>query len=947
MPKKRILKLKAVVFDDKFEITVLDMFGGVTPCVVSNFQDSAYSCVTWQIKNPFGLSAPCALSFSNGFNLKLFRSRPDGKNTKVYRYTQRSSEYILNALAVIKKSMENYFADTLIDFEFEIINNTSVKFSSIVFATFDSDGEIFYESLDNQKDLTSYVAIGKLIRENNENVTVHSKHKIGIKNNIEDTCFDFIKFKSWLNIKEIKVCYLYNFKIDGVDKKGLCGVIDLNINAKSLGFNSLYTTNVEVTKCVSLLPYGNIEISSLFTLHGVPHKRFVNNTPEFKKSEYNNIYLHLPRIPNTYTNKKAKTFYTKNREQTIFYSQTRLSILFKNIKQSAPYFLTIGIRLNVNLVIDGIAAPNVAGATDSSISTVIESYEEEGFKIRTSFCINPVFTDVFKQIKTEVTEGDYKLKLNCGADDTSIKNNEFNIRLGQGGRTTLLSDFIVDENEDILKAYKKCMNVILFYFAGEATYNMSTNENMSLKPTKRAKVTDYVFAVGCEYETGCCDVKVQKATRGGASSKDGIVYGWHQDGGGLELKTVIMRDPDLFAYIGKFDAMCKEIRRTFSPKVSASTHIHMSIQPTNKKEVPKGKKTQHVNPSWYGSAMFRRKLIANNWLALVNKYTLALGFLDGFNQGGRRNTDYGKRIALAGNGKSKIVKFNDTRYDYLKNEDATSIIGRTGRGSLLRTDISVNATGYIHWEYRGTDSCPSAIFMGLKIEFMQAIAKEAIQFALEGVKLDIWDKSHMDKYNNLAKVKSIFDINDIVCRKEANIAIKELKKWITPSAFRGLMAWTTYVNTLKSDTGTATWFRDMEKMLITKIGTKHFITSDDLDKMFRYAKGTRSFVPKKKATIKEKKFRQIVIAEALINSASCYSGYGSRTGNSGRCDFCGTTYGLRSKCNTGLCAACIKISGGFERLKVTNAKTFAPPKNQTEKTKALIEMLVIKGIGSQ
>ena len=246
------------------------------------------------------------------------------------------------------------------------------------------------------------------------------------------------------------------------------------------------------------------------------------------------------------------------------------------------------------------------------------------------------------------------------------------------------------------------MDELVYVCGGDLVVTFAERENLELPKTKRCTPFDYTIKVGCEYETGVGCADIQTTAGCNPDSKGGIVYGYCQDGGGVELKTVVMENPNIFAYIGKFDAMCKSVRKTpgYKPKASASTHMHISINASPKIAVPKGKKQQEVNPTWYGTAMFRRTLIANNWYAMFNKYTLALSFFDAFNPTGRRPTRYGKGFRLKKNlDNTYKLQFSDKRFLSLVGKDYKALRTATGRDSLLRTNTDNSDKSNIHWEF--------------------------------------------------------------------------------------------------------------------------------------------------------------------------------------------------------------------------------------------------------
>lgn len=891
--------------------------------------------------------------------------------------------FIRNRLLVLRKSLEKYFENVDINFKFTIIDRTGeMKESRHVIAEMLSPGILQLESLEANKPVTRLTAYKEFSVENKSACLVHDKRLViillhKVSSTKVHTLLDSFKYTD-------KAC-VWIFPV--LDETGTpySGIVDLSFivkkSDKSKGEKKYFDIDVVANKLIG----GGVQKGSLSNnfYTGItiwnPDRSYSSRlgidsskptlfiTPTTKT-------IMLPSFPvglrnATFVRKKPTSNMLSPEGTCNSLSMKQIVETFKlwdqqlnRLTKSSEYNNNI-IKYKSNVIINGIEMETSNFCTSRNNTGTITitrfaSKENTRFKIKGFFNIAEEDLDVITGCQvwstSELIQAGFNVDLN--AKKTKIDENNFCINLGKQSRTTFDVEFETDNYSQVFEQFSQVWDEIVWQVGGGIEISVHEYEDLSLPPTKRCTPFDFKFSVGVEYETGIGNIQVQTTEGYHPTSKNGQVYGYCQDGGGVELKTVVMDDPNIFSYIGKFDALCKSIRSSgFRPKTSASTHIHMSINPRKKIDpIPKGKKTQEVNPTWYGTALFRRTLIGNNWFALLNKYLLALSFFDGFNPGGRRQTGYGLGFLIHEDKKTKekTVIFKDARFTRLKGKQYKEVCGALHRDSLLRNDMTNAKTkGYLHWEWRGTDACPSALFMGLKIEFMQAIAREAIQQALDGVQLDPWDETVMGQLDDIVKVESVYDIVDSVCRKKALLACKELQAWMTPYAYKGLRAWATYVNHLDESTGTVKWFEKMEKILVTKIGPKMFVTKEDLNNIFALKKTSKCYVPiipkadKEEDKEKAKNYPVVVTSDMLTTTATGY-GYGGACGPQTKaCYKCGAMTNVTvGKFKTRLCNTCYEEEAKLERWELPKAKEYTPPPNQTDATKSLINEIVTRAL---
>jgi len=495
-------------------------------------------------------------------------------------------------------------------------------------------------------------------------------------------------------------------------------------------------------------------------------------------------------------------------------------------------------------------------------------------------------------------------------------------------------------------------NELSVMFLGMIDVQINTPISMELPPTKRCTAFDYHFYAGAEFETGIPNTNV--ALTGSRDMEDGNVYGSCSDGGGVELQTVVVKNPTVFSWLGKFDSLCKGIRKNtaWGPYKGSSTHIHMSINPAPKLPVAHGEKQKEVNPTYYGDALLRRTLIGSNWWGLLMKYTQALAFFDTFNPSSRRQTGYGKHFVLRKRGDKGYLLNPDNRFDAYWGQTYNELYCSTGRDCLLRT--ATNNRGIltdIHWEWRGTDACPSALFTGRKVERLQGIARMAIQAALDGIQIPMWDEFLKKDVADMGNVSSAFDITDVLCREKGKEAAEELKPFITKEAYRGLKAWATHVEIVRDDVGTKAWFEEMEAILIQKMGVSNFLTNEELREQFQ--KSGNSFVPvnyesDKGKLLKKKKLYGRVIPEEYLTSKRGGS-YDTRTVPRVKkkemyCFKCGTSNAVITLKGLGLCPTCLREEPKKAADAKHGAEPYVPRTNITKELQATINELVTESL---
>jgi len=885
-----------------------------------------------------------------------------------------------NAFLVLRNAIDKHFANIDIDYNFTIIDNTKIRTGYSLCASYPTAGLLQLESLEANKQVINYSKLREFRKSSPSACLVHDNnmllillHKVKPKR--------VRKLLSELYKEDGALVWL--LPITEKDGESYSGIIDLTYVIKKDPDVKRSNKKYEISVIANKIMGSYIRFESLYpqwhantpVWQPTPTQDFgmTEQQPKVYLTKHEKI-LALPPFPVAIRNvtfEKAKNDCGMSLSESGVISHMTLADATKMISEwekmlevsdtSRYHFqnrVRSKIKFNSNVIIGGVevTTKEFYDNSNSSMNITLHRYhskENKKFKLLGYFNLSESAKGKIKKLKPFSVEDGFAVDLN--AKRLSITEEKFCVNLARKEPVSIDIEFTTDNYTRVIETYSSLWDEIVYKLGGGISICVTELENFELPPTKRCTPNDYVFSAGVEYETGVANVKVQH-TRDGydALSTDGVVYGTAQDGGGIELKTVVMDNPNVFAYIGNFDALCKSIRKSgFKPKVAASTHIHMSINPKEKITVPKGEKTQEVNPTWFGEGMFRRTLIGNNWFALLNKYLLALTFLDAFNPGGRRATTYGmgfKIIKSSTTGVNKLI-YTDEIYTRFKGKQYKDIAFHTGRNSLLRTAINTSdEKTNLHWEWRGTDACPSALFMGLKIEFMQAIARSAIQHAMDGTQLDIWDPVVLSELEDVANVESIFDMTDLVCRNKAKKAIEELKEWMSPYAYKGMKAWVTYVNHLREDTGTIKWFEEMEKIIVTKIGPKFFVTEKDLNTLFELNEETECYEPKNrkkhKGIYKDKieNYQRIVSEDLLVNTTGGHEAGGFfRSGNT--CFKCGG-YDARAirRFNIIICHKCAKEELKMERWKVPQAKEYTPPKNQASKTKKLINEIVTKAL---
>jgi len=975
MPKK-VLRLKATIDETDSSIELLEI-KGIAPFSVTSFcrREGIIDYIKIEVRN--GNQDGCGLSSLNvNYTpvIQVFNGKDKGvRSQKIpistspgFGTREPKIKLFLVKLYAIRRALENKFIHTNVEFSFEITSNLEGRAKKIHLTSYyQSAGILVFETLENSAPLTNNRNLTNFIERKPEAFIMQSDQKIFILlHKIELTELQSIRY-------DLMEQRHYIWCLPNVDSKGntYSSELDMDIlidKVENTTGKNYFSLGFHINKYYGNGDFGRLPLSAQpgGLIGGVwmpqSHSGGVYYATANKYRSEIRSFLTIPGLPCSVRNKKVKDIpgvapWKMENEKRLDWSMsfTEIKETLRNIRNSLE-LIKDTCKMDINVLINGNTIPLEDFINKNANSIRITHYinpsvENIQLNMNGYFTVSDEIMDKFKEMGEFTLEHEgRKLDVNLNAKVQRTDKDVFHLKIQKGKDASFKINQRSSDCKKVEEIYSFLWDTIVYNLGGLLEIVIKEEESFALPKTKRCTPDDYIFSVGCEYETGVTNIKVQNGN--GAASKTGVVYGHCTDGGGVELKTVIMDNPNVFAYVAKFDAMCKSIRDCgYKPKVCASTHIHMSLNLPPKIDVPKGKKTQEVNPSWFGNAMFRRTLIGSNWYALLNKYTIALTFLDTFNQGGRRSSNYGSPIMISKTvGGGKKIVFHDKRFTDLKGEKYEKLQNCTGRNSLLRTNTNnIKLMHNIHWEYRGTDACPSSIFMGLKIEFMQAIAKQAIHLAMEGVHLDIWDKKVWDEIDDLAHVESVFHITDKIGRKKAANAIKELKQWLTPAAFKGLRAWVTFVDIHRADTGTVKWFEDMEAILVTKIGPKNFVTDDDLEKMFEYSSASKCYVPKEGSkSSKTDNVKQVVPTSLLTGTATgatSSTGYITRTNCCHKCGAYTGGYPNNVKGLT-LCVRCRREEEAFSSVKITQAKEYAPPKNQATKTKELISSIVTKAL---
>jgi len=465
---------------------------------------------------------------------------------------------------------------------------------------------------------------------------------------------------------------------------------------------------------------------------------------------------------------------------------------------------------------------------------------------------------------------------------------------------------------------------------------------MTIRKLKKFNFNEVKYTVGYEVETGLPELHCSLALN--YLQKEGNVVSTTYDGGGLEIRTVALRNPNMFSVIGRFDSLLKQIRSKTNYKLNrgAGTHVHLKINYNNLL------KDSH------------QRYLINNIYALFYKYDFGLFFFDTFLPTGRRLSHWGFPFALNKVDNKSIMFCRDSRYTkpYLNkipnyNGVTSEVTGKLGRCSVLRY-ITTNSNN-THWEWRGTDVCPSALFLGLKTELLLAILKKALDISVKGITLEPEDQEVSKRLKRLVpKDCNIFSLSDIVARKEAERIVTDLKEYISPLAYRGLKAWCKYVDILRKDTGTKLWFEEMEKILIHSIGIKYFLTTKELEKLFELKEENYTYYPKmiKKLT-KEEQEKQTLYELIIPSKANnCRLGQGraspidpNRIANNVSCQNCGiTTSKLEMLRGRAICNKCY-TELKFVPMHISRKRRKSPRTNLKIETLSLVESLVRATLG--
>jgi hypothetical protein len=399
--------------------------------------------------------------------------------------------------------------------------------------------------------------------------------------------------------------------------------------------------------------------------------------------------------------------------------------------------------------------------------------------------------------------------------------------------------------------------------------NLKVIDSVRLAPARNATVDDFVFKAGIEFETALGEVNINYGED--MNDKHSAFYSYGPDGGGLEVRTTVMEDPNMFSTIGRFDAFCKKTRDDwdYATTYEAGTHIHISTAPKEE-----GNNAWHIE-----GQMLRRKLFANNLFSLYTTYDSALAFFDTFNPGSRRQSYYGLPISIT----PTETKTSDARYRNYSTPTVNDIFSGYDRCSLLRTTVGGRAMRHVHWEWRGTDLCMSALFLGLKIELLKALNNKALAATLDGEEYPLWDiAAYKNLMNSHEKVDHVSELTNKLFRNNAKLMVKDLKAFMPSYAYRGLMAWASYVDIVDLNTGSSDWYRKFEAIIIKSIGVRYFVTDEQVNEIFEPISGNNKVkIPKKNLGLFEEELAeryQVIFGDSSHNyRAREYDGGGDHS----------------------------------------------------------------------
>lgn len=336
------------------------------------------------------------------------------------------------------------------------------------------------------------------------------------------------------------------------------------------------------------------------------------------------------------------------------------------------------------------------------------------------------------------------------------------------------------EQFDMWKPWFKLVSTrcsMLMEFATDDVRVKKTNKTSSgVDLTKQLK-----FACGVEWETGL--LKFTTTSR--------LFTAAHYDGSGAEVATVKIPNFTFEKFIQKYHSNINHIRKSahMGPRDRNGTHIHFSF---NRCGMP----WEHVE---------------QNLVALLRKHYLGMLFFDAFSQGTRRQTSFG----------FGILKYSPTTIslgDNLIKSIYTPSTG-TSRTWLLRRIRTT--TSRTHYEWRGTDHCLSAVFVGLKIVLLEALARKAVDLALQGNWEPPFDKRVLRILKRYRNHTPLY-ITSVVARREALKLLRDVRQYMDRECYRALLAWVRYVDILAPDVGSTQWFNKYEPVLIAAYGSEKF-----------------------------------------------------------------------------------------------------------------------------
>jgi len=297
---------------------------------------------------------------------------------------------------------------------------------------------------------------------------------------------------------------------------------------------------------------------------------------------------------------------------------------------------------------------------------------------------------------------------------------------------------------------------------------------------------DVKIMFGFELETGVSQLEVCPF----------IQNSWTFDGGGVEIRSHLIIDPSFEKLFTQFDHMMLQLREKPYRTASSGTHLHLSVN------IPYADKNIKFTTALYGNIEY-----------YVLKWYQALSFFDTFLPLGRRHSRYGLAFKKVSDG---LYHTDDARFDWM-NWYHDPYVMEMGRSSVLRKVRVTDTT--VHIEWRGTDQCPSGLFLGLKTEVLLAMVKQALHDTKNKIVNNLFDTRLQQ--NAYIKADNIEDVTNVVCRNEAWKFVHQFRQYFTEEVYRGLVAWVKYVSVCDADTGSEDWFARHEKIIVYKMGSAY------------------------------------------------------------------------------------------------------------------------------